>query len=49
MNSISWTKKQSFYMNKLSYEVKVNIYQEKGKGETRTILSKKYSIKKANY
>ena len=31
-------------MSKLSYEDKINIYQERKKGETRINLSKKYSI-----
>ena len=33
-------------MSKLSYEDKINIYQERKKGETRINLSKKYSIGK---
>lgn len=33
-------------MSKLSYEDKINIYQERKKGETRNNLSKKYSIGK---
>ena len=31
-------------MSKLSYEDKINIYQERKRGETRSNLSKKYSI-----
>ena len=46
MNPVSWTKKRGFYMSKLSYEDKINIYQERKKGETRINLSKKYSIGK---
>ena len=33
-------------MSKLSYEDKINIYQERKSGKTRIYLSKKYSIGK---
>ena len=31
MNPVSWTQKRGFYMSKLSYEDKNNIYQERKK------------------
>ena len=31
MNPVSWTKKRGFYMSKLSYEDKINLYEDKNK------------------
>ena len=36
MNPVSWTKqKRGFYMSKLTYEDKVNIYLERKKGNIK--------------
>ena len=45
MNPVSWTQKRSFYISKLSYEDKNNIYQERKKeDETKEEENKrKYS------
>ena len=37
-------KKRGFYMSKLSYEDKINIYNNKKEGISITTLSKKYDV-----
>ena len=46
MNPVSWTWKRGFYMSKLSYEDKINIYNN-NKKERMSIkaLSKKYDVR----
>ena len=44
MNPVSWTWKRGFYMSKLSYEDKINIYNNKKEGMTIKVLSKKYVL-----
>ena len=47
MNPVSWTKqKRGFYMSKLTYEDKLNIYKERKNGETINFLTKKYKVRK---
>lgn len=45
MNPVSWTWKRGFYMSKLSYEDKINIYNNKKEGISVTALSKKYDVR----
>ena len=46
MNPVSWTqKKRGFYMSKLTYEDKINIYTEKKKGMSVGSLSNKYKVR----
>ena len=44
MNPVSWTWKRGFYMSKLSYEDKINLYNDWKMGGSMTLLSKKYNI-----
>ena len=46
MNPVSWTKKRGFCMSKLSYEDKINIYNEHKNGKSIVNLTKIYGIKK---
>ena len=41
-------KKRVFYMSKLSYEDKINIYQKKKQGQSRYSFAREYSIKDGN-
>ena len=45
MNPVSWTWKRGFYMSKLSYEDKINIYNNKKEGMSIKALSKKYDVR----
>ena len=45
MNPVSWTWKRGFYMSKLSYEDKINIYNNKKEGMSIKALSKKYVVR----
>ena len=45
MNPVSWTWKRGFYMSKLSYEDKINIYNNKKEGMSINALSKKYDVR----
>lgn len=45
MNPVSWTKKRGFYMSKLSYKDKINLYKDKKQGISTKSLSKKYKIR----
>ena len=46
MNPVSWTqKKRGFYMSKLTYEDKINIYTDKKKGMSVGSLSNKYKVR----
>ena len=45
MNPVSWTWKRGFYMSKLSYEDKINIYNNKKEGMSIKVLSKKYDVR----
>lgn len=44
MNPVSWTKKRGFYMSKLTYEDKINIYEESKQGNSIINISKKYDV-----
>ena len=47
MNPVSWTKKKrGFYMSKLSYEDKINLYNDRKKGMSFRSLSIKYNVRK---
>ena len=47
MNPVSWTKrKRGFYMSKLTYEDKINLYTDKKKGMSIKSLSNKYKVSK---
>ena len=47
MNPVSWTKKKrGFYMSKLTYEDKINIYNDKKEGMSIGSLSSKYKVRK---
>ena len=48
MNPVSWTKKRGFYMGKLSYEDKINLYNDKKQGMSLKALSLKYNIRTKN-
>ena len=48
MNPVSWTWKRGFYMSKLSYEEKIEIYNKRKAGETLNTLHSKYGITKHN-
>ena len=49
MNPVSWTKqKRGFYMAKLSYDDKINIYYMKKKGISRKAIANTYKIKQHN-
>ena len=45
MNPVSWTRKRGFYMSKLSYEDKINLYEDKKQGISTKSLSEKYKIR----
>ena len=45
MNPVSWTWKRGFYMSKLSYEDKINIYNNKKERISIKALSKKYDVR----
>ena len=46
MNPVSWTKKKrGFYMSKLSYEDRINLYNDRKKGVSIGNLSAKYQIR----
>lgn len=48
MNPVSWTKqKRGFYMSKLSYKDKLNIYKDKKNGMSIGSLSSKYKVRKS--
>ena len=44
MNPVSWTKKRGFYMSKLCYEDKINLYNDRKSGMPISSISKKYDI-----
>ena len=47
MNPVSWTQeKRGFYMSKLTYEDKINIYIDKKGGMSIGSLSSKYKVSK---
>ena len=47
MNHVFWTKqKRGFYMSKLSYEDKINLYNDRKQGMSVGSLSFKYKIRK---
>ena len=47
MDPVSWTKKKrGFYMSKLSYEDKINLYNDRKKGMSFRNLSIKYNVRK---
>ena len=48
MNPVSWTWKRGFYMSKLSYEEKIEIYNKRKAGVTLNTLHSKYGITKHN-
>ena len=48
MNPVSWTKKRGFYMGKLNYEDKINLYNDKKQGMSLKALSLKYNIRTKN-
>ena len=45
MNPVSWTQKRGFYMGKLNYEDKINLYKDKKSGVSTSSVSKKYGIR----
>ena len=48
MNPVSWTKrKRGFYMSKLTYEDKINLYTDKKEGMSIESLSNKYKVRKS--
>ena len=49
MNPVSWTKqKRGFYMGKLSFEDKINLYNDRKSGVSISSLCSKYKILHAN-
>ena len=44
MNPVSWAKKRGFYMTKLTYENRIEIYNKIKNGKSPTHLSKQYAI-----
>ena len=51
MNPVSWTQKRGFYMSKLTYEDRVEIYNKRKNGTSAINLSKQYRVhvNKINY
>ena len=45
MNPVSWTWKRSFYMSKLTYEDKINMYSDKKNGMSIIQISNKYKVR----
>ena len=45
MNPVSWTWKRGFYMSKLTYEDKINMYSDKKNGMSIIQISNKYKVK----
>ena len=45
MNPVSWTRKRGFYMSKLTYEDKINLYNDKMKGLSISTLASKYNVR----
>ena len=45
MNPVSWTWKRGFYMSKLTYEDKINMYSDKKNGMSIIQISNKYKVR----